>query len=206
MQKTQVHILPLGGNSASLQTAFLQVGAEPRLVSSPDELVGATHIVLPGVGHFDRAMRFLNENKYTELLRSLTQTKKAKIMGICLGMQLLGEMSEEGVESGLKLLPIQTKLWRPENPLRFKSPHNGWNTLTKKQAHPLFENVDPQARFYFLHRYRVHCNVPELILAETNYESDFPSVIGNNTCFGVQFHPEKSHQQGLQILANFIHS
>lgn len=206
MQKTQVHILPLGGNSASLQTAFLQVGAEPLLVSSPDELVGATHIVLPGVGHFDRAMHFLNDNNYTETLQTIALAEQSKILGICLGMQLLGEISDEGIESGLKLLPIQTKLWQPENPLRFKSPHNGWNTITKKQAHPLLESLDPQARFYFLHRYRVQCNVADLILAETNYETSFPSVIGNKNCFGVQFHPEKSHQQGLQILANFIHS
>lgn len=195
------------GNIASLDQAFAAIGARSFLAASPAQLQGADAVVLPGVGHFGPASRQLDA---TGLRQELIEQLHAGMpcLGICLGFQLLTHSSEEarGAE-GLGLLPLRTVRIRPANPARHKVPHLGWNTLRCPAGQPpLLAGIPADAQhFYFANAYAV---APEPALGDAHacYDHDRPwlGLLSQGSLHGVQFHPEKSRRQGLQLLANFL--
>ena len=158
-------------------------------------------MILPGVGAFDAAINKINQKKG---LRSVIEDKAGDnipILGVCLGMQLLTDRSEEGNLPGLGLVSGETYLF-PKSP-EFKVPHMGWNICKARLPSPLTTGIEDQIRYYFVHSYYVVEHSENSIMT-TNYEFEFDSVIGKGNIFGVQFHPEKSHKFGMQLLKNFI--
>lgn len=201
----RVHILPLGGgNVASIVSALTKTNTDVTVINDTKQLSEAIRLILPGVGHFDRAMQHLNKEGMTDVLRELIQIRKIPVLGICLGMQLLGESSEEGSVPGLGVLPYRTTRWTPQDTFRYKSPHNGWNTLNLVREHPVTSGITEQDPFFFLHRYRVTAAGKESVIATTEYESVFPSIVATENLIGVQFHPEKSLEAGQRVLTNFL--
>ncbi len=188
------------GNLRSVQKALEAAGAPARLVSEPQALAGAEKIVLPGVGAFGDGMQGLKDRG---LLASLLEAVAAgtPFLGICLGMQLLFEESEEdGPQQGLGLLPGRVRRF-PAGEL--KVPHTGWNQLLPARESPLLAGLEPGAYAYFNHAY--YCEArPAEVIAYTEYGLRYASVVGRERIYGVQFHPEKSQQVGLKILRNFV--
>jgi glutamine amidotransferase len=192
------------GNLRSVQKALQHVGAPATISADPASLEAAildrsSGIVLPGVGAFGDGMRELRQRGLVAPLLQLARTQ-TPILGICLGMQLLFEGSEElGQHRGLGLLPGQVVRF-PKGPL--KVPHVGWNQLRLRQ-HPLLDGIADGAYAYFVHSYYVAPGEPDDILATTDYGLEFAAVVGQDRVWGAQFHPEKSQEVGLQLLANF---
>jgi glutamine amidotransferase len=203
-------IFPIqGGNVQSLVRAFERIGQVAQVAQSVDELNEATHVIIPGIGSFEKAMEVLEQNAWKDPLIAKISDPQTYTLGICLGMQLFLSSSEETskkgtVVRGLNQFHGRVQRLVTDRPNRIKIPHNGWNTLVKIDAHPLLKGIDSEDFFFFLHAYACR-NVPtNCVLAQTDYDGLFPAVIGSGNCFGVQFHPEKSHRAGLKILQNFI--
>jgi glutamine amidotransferase len=189
------------GNLRSVQKALLAVGAEVSLTSDPGEIRRAGKVILPGVGAFGDGMLGLRAGGLIDVLRETWQKEKP-MLGICLGMQLLFDASEEAPEqTGLGYLPGQVRRF-PENGL--KVPHTGWNQLHPVGAAGILEQLDDGSYAYFNHAYYCEPQEPRDILAATDYGLSFASVVERGRLFGVQFHPEKSQAVGLQILRNFV--
>lgn len=191
------------GNLGSVQNMLKRIGAKSIISSDINEIEKAEKILLPGVGAFDAAISKIDELNLRPVLTYMAKEKKVPFLGICLGMQLLTESSEEGVLKGLNFVPAKTiKFKFPENS-DLKIPHMGWNLVTKKTESVLTENFTDEFRFYFVHSYHVKCDNPINSLLTTNYGYEFDSAIQNENVFGAQFHPEKSHKYGIQLLSNF---
>lgn len=187
------------GNLRSVERACLRVGAEARIIASPAELRWARGAILPGVGAFGDGMAHLRAAGWPPVLQAWAAEGRP-LLGICLGMQLLFDESEEmGRHRGLGLLPGRV--------LRFtgglKVPHVGWNQVQPLCEHPLLAGVPTGAYAYFVHSYYVEPADPALILATTDYGGPYASVVGRGNILGLQFHPEKSQEVGLRMLANF---
>lgn len=188
------------GNLRSVQKALEHVGAPARLVSSPAELEGAGAVVLPGVGAFGDGMRSLQSRGFVEPLCRIVEAG-VPLLGICLGMQLLFEESEEmGYHRGLGLLPGRVRRFAGD----LKVPQIGWNQLSWRRPNPLQAGIPDGAYAYFVHSYYVEPANPDDILATTDYGIAYASIVGREHLFGVQFHPEKSQAVGLRILRNFV--
>lgn len=188
------------GNLRSVQKAFEHVGAPVRLISSPAEIEGARAIVLPGVGAFGDGMRNLREAGFVEPLYQAVEAG-VPLLGICLGMQLLFEESEEmGIHQGLGLLRGRVRRFAVE----LKVPQIGWNQLFWRRPNPLQAGIPDGAYAYFVHSYYVEPADPDDILAVTEYGIAYASIVGRGNLLGVQFHPEKSQAVGLRILRNFV--
>jgi glutamine amidotransferase len=185
-------------NLASVMAALRRLNAETEITSDAGKICAASHVILPGVGSAAAAMAQLQEKKLVDTICTLTQP----VLGICLGMQLLFERSEEnGGVNGLGILPGTVKLLpsSPNEPV----PHMGWNTLKLNNSdHPLLHSVTDNSFVYFVHSYAVPCNPNTLALC--NYGEDFTAVAGYRNFFGCQFHPESSSMVGSQILKNFL--
>lgn len=192
------------GNLASVQNAFLKLGEETHIESNPAKFKEYEKLILPGVGAFGDAMEHLRERNMIDAIKEFAASKKP-IMGICLGMQLLFESSEEfGEHVGLGLIKGHVKAFdksKFSEPL--KVPHMGWNRMFTKE-HPLFVGLDEEHYLYFVHTYHVICSSTEDIIGETEYGYKFTSAVAHNNIMGIQPHPEKSHENGLKILENFI--
>ena len=192
------------GNLASVQNAFAKLGKETVIESDPGKFKDYDKLILPGVGAFGDAMEHLRERNMIEALREYASSGKY-MLGICLGMQLLFESSEEfGSHKGLGLIKGSVTAFDSSKfcePL--KVPHMGWNRMFTKK-HPLFENLDEEHYLYFVHTYHVNCIDKNDIIGTTNYGYDFTSAVAHGNVFGIQPHPEKSHENGLHILENFI--
>ncbi|MBT9281662.1 MAG: imidazole glycerol phosphate synthase subunit HisH [Hydrogenibacillus schlegelii] len=188
------------GNLRSVQKALIRLGADARLTVLPEELEAADGVVLPGVGAFPAAMDHLKRHGLVESLRELA-ARQTPLLGICLGMQLLFEKSEEWkLTLGLGLLPGQvTRL-----PAEVKLPHIGWNTVMPRRSHPIWEGLEPGTWFYFVHTYAVEAQEASDVIAVTKYGRPFPSIVARGNVVGVQFHPEKSSTAGLQLLGNWL--
>lgn len=186
------------GNLRSVQKALERVGAQAEITAAPERVAAAAGVVLPGVGAFGEAMRNLER---AGLVEPLCQAAAARpFLGICLGQQLLFEESEElGYHRGLGLLP--GRVARFSGPL--KVPHVGWNQVHIVQPSPLLDGVADNSFAYFVHSYFVIPSDPALTLADTEYGVRFASIVGRQSLFGIQFHPEKSQETGLRILASF---
>jgi len=191
------------GNLASVINAFAKVGVDATLESDPTKLGQYDKLILPGVGAFGDAMEHLKENSMDEAVIAYAKTGKP-LLGICLGMQLLFESSEEfGAHKGLELIPgnviafDESKFDHPQ-----KVPHMGWNELFVQKETPLFDGLDKDFYLYFVHSYHAVCD-DAYAIGKTHYGYEFVSAVQNGNIYGIQPHPEKSHENGLQIIENF---
>ncbi|MDA7818165.1 imidazole glycerol phosphate synthase subunit HisH [Sulfurimonas sp.] len=192
------------GNLASVQNAFAKLGEDTVVESNPSKFKDYDKLILPGVGAFGDAMEHLRERNMIEALREYAASGKY-MLGICLGMQLLFESSEEfGKHEGLGLIKGHVKAFdetKFNEPL--KVPHMGWNRMFTEN-HPLFEGLDEEHYLYFVHTFHVTCKNESDVIGRTEYGYKFTSAVSHNNIMGIQPHPEKSHENGLKILENFI--
>ena len=192
------------GNLASVKNAFAKLGKDTVVESDPSKFSQYDKLILPGVGAFGDAMEHLRERDMIEAIRDFGASGKP-MLGICLGMQLLFESSEEfGEHKGLGLIKGHVKAFdesKFSEPL--KVPHMGWNRMFTKD-HPLFEGLDEMHYLYFVHTFHVTCDDADDIIGETEYGYKFTSAVAHENIMGIQPHPEKSHDNGLKILENFI--
>ena len=189
------------GNLQSVKKAFDFIGAESVITNDPEVILSADKILLPGVGSFGDAMDSMEKNGLVETVKECALSGKP-FLGICLGLQLLFEESEES--PGVKGLGIfKGKIKKFSSDMGLKIPHIGWNSLEIKQNDTLFKDIPENAYVYFVHSYYLHAEDENDIATVTNYGIDVHSAVGKNNIFATQFHPEKSGDVGLQILRNF---
>lgn len=201
--KNPVVIINYGmGNSTSIQNIIHKVGGKATISSDADIILGAEKIILPGVGHFGKAMENISKKGLGDVLVECAVKQQKPVLGICLGMQLLTSWSEEGNVAGLDLIEAKTEMFRFEEG-NYKVPHMGWNNIRLGKQHPYFRGLE-NSRFYFVHKYRVKAASDEHVLATTEYGGSYHSAIVKGNIVGVQFHPEKSHKFGMQFFRNFI--
>lgn len=197
---TTLAIIDYGiGNLRSVQKAFEHVGATAPLTEDPAVILAADKVVLPGVGAFGDGMKGIHARGLADVVREVV-ARGTPLLGICVGMQMLLDGSDEGVEPGLGLVRGRA-LRFPAGVL--KVPHMGWNSVRWLADDALNESLRGEARFYFVHSYRAVCEDPASVLGTTVYGGEFASVIRAGRVYGVQFHPEKSHRFGLALLGNF---
>lgn len=193
------------GNLGSIQNMFKKIGFESVIINTPHELDKSSKIVLPGVGAFDTGMRNLIDRGWIEKLNLAVLIQKKPVLGICLGMQLMCQKSDEGKLEGLKWIDADVKKFHFDN-CELKVPHMGWNYCKPVKSSLLLEDNLIDRRFYFVHSYYVLNRKKEDVLLETSYGFNFTSSFERNNIIGMQFHPEKSHKFGLTILRNFANN
>jgi glutamine amidotransferase len=191
------------GNPASVQNMLRKIGVESYVSHLPKEIMRAQKIILPGVGSFDPGMVQLNRSGLASVLNELVLEKNRPILGICLGMQLMSKGSEEGNYPGLGWIDAETRKFSFGTNQHLRIPHMGWNVAVVKKPHPLFDGTESEKRFYFVHSYHVVCRDMGDVLTETSYGIEFASSFHKDNIVGVQFHPEKSHRFGYQLLKRF---
>lgn len=194
------------GNIGSLENMIQKVGGKVSIATQPEHIATASKIILPGVGSFDNGMKKLADCGFIEPLIKRVQEDKIPLLGICLGMQLLTESSEEGKLPGLGLLKAKTKRFKVALDNNLKIPHMGWNEVIIKKQSPIFLEMTDDISFYFVHSYFVVCDEPSDILGTTIYGQEFVSAIQHENIFATQFHPEKSHKYGMKVMKNFLES
>jgi glutamine amidotransferase len=192
------------GNIFAFQNVYKRLDIPTKIAKTHYDLADAQKLILPGVGSFDYAMGQLNASGMREKLDDLVLEKKVPVIGICVGMQMMGNRSDEGKLEGLKWIDSEI-LKFDENLIhqRTKLPHMGWNDVAPVKNHPLFDGLEKEAIFYFLHSFYFKCNNPTDIIAVSDYGLSFSSAVNKNNIYGIQFHPEKSHQYGEKLLHNF---
>jgi len=198
-----VVISALAGNAAAVVNALRKAGGEATLSRDPLVIQEASALVLPGVGAFDDGCTRLRDAGLFDLLRARAEAG-VPVLGICLGMQLLADGSEEGHLPGLGIIPGRALRFQPELVPHGRIPHMGWNRVCPVQPTPLFDLKSPDRRFYFVHSYHVHPADPAHALTTTAYGPRFVSAIQKGRSIGVQFHPEKSLRWGLDFLKRFL--
>lgn len=192
------------GNLGSIANMLHRLRIPACVTSNPTELLAASKLILPGVGAFDAGMQSLAARGLIDPLREKVLTRKTPLLGLCLGHQMLGRRSEEGREAGLGWIEAESRRLRPPpGEPGLKVPHMGWNHVRPVRPHPLFENLGPEPKFYFVHSYHLVCEAPDLPLALTAHGDSFVSAVSRGNIAGVQFHPEKSHRYGMTLLRNF---
>ena len=203
--KLNVIIVDYGtGNLNSVKRSLDILGVSSIVSSDPIDIASAEKIILPGVGHFGKAMSNLKRLNLLDPLHDAALVKRKPILGICLGMELMAEKSEEGNANGLGWFEAEIIQFNISNKKQYKVPHMGWNQICIKKNSSLMKNVPECSEFYFVHSYHLKIKNQSDLLNETEYEVTFPSAIEKDNIFGVQYHPEKSHDAGLQLLKNFI--
>lgn len=190
------------GNLGSIQNMFKRIKVESEITADISRISEAKKILLPGVGAFDAAMQHITEGGLKEVLDKKALEEKIPVMGICLGMQLLTQSSEEGKLPGLGWVDAKTFKFKLSD-ASLKVPHMGWNLVYKKNESSLLQYLPEESRFYFVHSFYVQCNNATDVLTTTNYGIDFHSIIQHENIYGAQFHPEKSHKFGMKFLENF---
>ncbi len=192
------------GNLHSVERSLHRMNVVPVVSSDPAEIKKADKIILPGVGHFKKAMENLKSFNLIDELNESVLIKKIPVLGICLGLQLMTTKSEEGNISGLGWIDASVVKFSIQDTLTYKVPHIGWNKILLSKKSNLINNIPDLSEFYFLHSYHLVSDNKEDILGETNYEYNFTSAIEKDNIMGVQFHPEKSYTAGTKLLSNFI--
>ena len=192
------------GNIRAFANVYKQLNIPVNIATQCDDLKTATKIILPGVGAFDHAMERLEHSGMRQTLDELVLKHNTPVLGVCVGMQMFACSSEEGRLPGLGWVDGVVKKMDPTTLLHAtRLPHMGWNDVQPTIKNSLFRDFDQDSRFYFLHSYSFHCNKKEEVLALTDYGGPFASAVSSGNIYGVQFHPEKSHQCGIQLLNNF---
>ena len=200
-----IHIVDYGlGNIQAFVNTYKRLGIPTVRAITPSDLDVAKKLILPGVGSFDHAMELLNESGMRPKLESLVLTDKVPVLGICVGMQILANGSDEGVEKGLGWVngAVHSFTSNSES-VSLPLPHMGWNDVIPTGSCPLFRGFEKDARFYFLHSYHFECFDKSNSAARTTYGLEFDCTVQNDNVYGVQFHPEKSHHWGSGLLKNF---
>ena len=192
------------GNIRAFLNVYRRLNIDARTATNADELRSATKVILPGVGSFDHAMEKLSASGMREVLDDLVLQKRVPVLGVCVGMQILANDSDEGRLPGLGWIDGRVRALSSLGQMNAQPvPHMGWNDVRPLAGHRLFAGLDSGARFYFLHSYFFQCAKAENALAVTSYGSDFACAAAASNILGVQFHPEKSHHYGAQLLKNF---
>lgn len=192
------------GNISAIGNIYERLNIDYMIAKTPSEIIGAHKLFLPGVGAFDETMILLENSGFRKALDIEVLINKVPIIGICVGMQVLGGSSEEGKLPGLGYIKGQVK--RLDENLLIKKPslpHMGWNNISLRRQSPLFEEIDTVIGFYFLHSFIFECDNHSDVLATTEYGQTFASAINHENVYGIQFHPEKSHNNGVSLLKNF---
>jgi glutamine amidotransferase len=192
------------GNLNSVKRSLDRMRVSSIISSDPKDIISAEKIILPGVGHFVKAMSNLKELHLLDTLHEAVLVKQKPILGICLGMELMTKESEEGNAKGLGWLDAKVMRFNVSDKMKYKVPHTGWNRINVKKKSLLMNNISDLSEFYFVHSYHLKINNQTDLLNETQYSYLFPSAIEMGNIFGVQYHPEKSHDAGAQLLKNFI--
>lgn len=190
-------------NLGSILNMLKRIHVQGVATSDPQTIQSADHIILPGVGAFDNAMHNLKLTGLIPLLREKVLQQRTPILGICLGMQLLGNSSDEGELPGLGWIEARCKKMELSEDSRLKIPHMGWAELNLLHDSPLLRELGKHPRYYFVHSYHMKCTRPEDVLATALHEQVFTAAVQKDNIYGVQFHPEKSHRFGLGLLSNF---
>jgi imidazole glycerol-phosphate synthase subunit HisH len=191
------------GNLNSVQKQFSRLGQSVQISSDPQVIAAAAKLVLPGVGHFGKAMENLHARGLVAPMREAVLDRKVPVLGICLGFQLMARGSEEGNVDGLGWIDAEVVRMQVHDALHFKVPHMGWNRVSMKKPSDVMAKIPADAEFYFVHSYCMKANNPDDVLSETTYELPFVSAIERGNIVGVQYHPEKSHAAGSVLLKNF---
>jgi glutamine amidotransferase len=191
------------GNVGSILNMLTRLGHQAVISSDHHIIQSASHLILPGVGAFDTGMLNLHRLNLIEMLNQKVLVDKTPILGICIGMQLMAQSSEEGLEKGLSWFNGEVKKFNFENTsARLRVPCVGWNFVKLKQTNPLI--TEEAQKFYFVHSYHYQTDVHDDVIGAADYGYEYPVMIHNENIFGVQFHPEKSHQYGLKLFQNFL--
>lgn len=191
------------GNLGSILNMLKKIGAPGIISSDTDAIRQADKLILPGVGAFDNGMKNLDDLGLIPVLSEIVLQERAPILGICLGMQLMTNSSEEGKLPGLGWIDAKTVRFRHDPSNDLKIPHMGWNTVSVRKESALFRDMFPEPRFYFVHSYHAVCEDPADVLTVTPHGYEFASAFQHGNIIGVQFHPEKSHKFGMRLLRNF---
>jgi glutamine amidotransferase len=205
LNRQKIVIINYGmGNLGSISNMLKYLGLGATISADVEDIANADKLILSGVGAFDAGIKNLTEGGFLESLRNKVLDGRTPILGICLGMQLFTKRSEEGTLTGLGWIEAETVRFTFNDYTRnLKIPHMGWNTVTLKRGNPLFNGMPEECRFYFVHSYHLVCDHEEDILGCTMHGYEFVSAVAVGNIFGVQFHPEKSHRFGMQVLKNF---
>ena len=191
------------GNLHSIQRKLHLLHSDFKIIDTPEEVATCDRLILPGVGHFGMAMQRLEERNLLPALHTFVKDQEKPILGICLGMQLMTAFSEEGMSPGLGWIPTKIVRFKVSNPELFKVPHIGWNTVEANINSRILETNNDE--FYFVHSFHAEpLTDKEIVVHYTNYEEKFVSGFEKKNIFGVQYHPEKSHQQGLNLIKRFL--
>lgn len=191
------------GNLFSVEKKLKSLGTDVLVTSQARDLLKAEKLILPGVGHFGKAMDQLRSLDLIDVLQEAVVEHKKPILGICLGMQLMTQGSEEGGVEGLGWFSCSTERMRVQDSLRYKIPHTGWNSIEHPETDSILNHVPSGSEMYFVHAYGVLKAKEEEVLCTTHYEQNFVSALKKDHIIGMQFHPEKSHDAGYQLLRNF---
>lgn len=192
------------GNIRAFVNVYERLNIMTKVARKAEDIKDATKIILPGVGAFDYAMSQLNASGMREELEKQVLKKKIPVVGICVGMQMLAKSSDEGKLPGLGWIDGEVKIFDTSLiPYKTQLPHMGWNSINPINNCTLLSGFDSLSRFYFLHSYYFVCNNQENIISTTEYGITYASAVNNDNIYGIQFHPEKSHTNGIQLLHNF---
>ena len=193
------------GNIIAFANLYKRLNIPCSIASKPEDLDGATKIILPGVGAFDHAMTLLNQSGMRGTLDHLVLERNVPVLGICIGMQIQANSSEEGTLPGLGWIDGDVvKMHQVKSPSgKTLLPHMGWNSIHPVGQNKLFHEIPDESRYYFLHSYCYRCRNDEDVIAVAKYGQQFTCAINSGNIYGVQFHPEKSHHNGIQLLKNF---
>jgi glutamine amidotransferase len=192
------------GNVQAFLNVFKSLNVDARSAKTSSELANATSVILPGVGAFDHAMKRLNDSGMRETLDDLVLNQRVPVLGVCVGMQMLGNASDEGALPGLGWIDGRVRDLRALDATgAIRLPHMGWNDVKPSAGESLFEGLDTDALFYFLHSYYFECDRHQDSAAVASYGREFSCAVRSSNIYGVQFHPEKSHHFGARLLSNF---